>query len=173
MGFQETQGAADGGGRPLQAPGCASETALINGSHEDFHCVDTIHLPAPGKTTPVATTYQIELWQAQNDECNGADGERRTLNDVRRREITPARTVYARRGAILSEADGLSLSVSPGVNHRLGKGMGSFLRQIMTDAPFDQTCPDSAGTGHTLAWRHELGARAASSGVAARRPHLS
>src|SRR5476649_2628185 len=31
------------------------------------------------------------------------------------------------------------LSVSPGVNHRLGKGMRSFLGQVMTDAPFDQT----------------------------------
>jgi hypothetical protein len=58
---------------------------------------------------------------------------RRTLNDVRRREITPARTVYTRRGAILSEADGLSLSVSLDVNHRLGKGMRSFpSRQSIT-----------------------------------------
>src|SRR3954464_5807390 len=95
MGFQEIEGAADGGGRPLQAPGCAGETALINGSHEDFHCVDAIHLPAPGKTTSVATTCQIELWQAQNDECNGADGRRRTLNDVRRREITPGNAPHS------------------------------------------------------------------------------
>ena len=27
----------------------------------------------------------MKLWQAQNDECNGADGGRRTLNDVQRR----------------------------------------------------------------------------------------
>jgi len=84
MGFQEIQGAADGGGRPLQAPGCAGETALINGSHENFHCVDAVHLPAPEKTTPVANTCQIKLWQVRNNECNGAgapniDGERQFL----------------------------------------------------------------------------------------------
>jgi hypothetical protein len=69
----------------------------------------------------------------------GRIGGRRILNDVRRRGITPARTVYPRREAILSEADGLSLSVSPGVNYRLGKSAWSLLGQIMTDAPFDQT----------------------------------
>src|SRR5258708_35545093 len=109
MGFQETQGAADGGGRPLQAPGCASETALINGSHEDFHCVDAIHLPAPGKTTPVATTYQIELWQPQNHESNGAEGERPTLNQGPRGQSTPAPPGHGPRRGSLSRAGGLSL----------------------------------------------------------------
>ena len=94
--------------------------------------------PPPGRRS-CRDHHQIELWQAQNEERNGADWGRRTLNDVRRRAITPARTVYPRREAILSEADGLSLSVSPGVNYRLGKSAWSLLGQIMTDAPFDQT----------------------------------
>jgi hypothetical protein len=62
--------------------------------------------------------------EAQWDGC-----KQRTLNDAQRREITPAWKVYARRGA-----DDLSLSASPTVDHRLGKGLQSFLRQITIDA---------------------------------------
>jgi len=29
----------------------------------------------PRENAPVATTYQMKLWQAQNEERNGADGE--------------------------------------------------------------------------------------------------
>src|ERR1700733_12331991 len=95
MGFQETQRAADGGGRPLQAPGGASETALINGSHKDFHCVDAIHLPAPGTRRLSRPPAGSNYGRHKTMSAMGRVWGRRTLNDVQR---------PGRHGAILSAA---------------------------------------------------------------------